>query len=475
MRQKLFKKQLGAIALIGFFSLSSVLVILTFVLNNYFAGEKYNSLQKSCNTVSNFVKITTDSQNSYDEYSLYYVIQNLSNVSDFDIYLTDRNGVIGICSCNEWNTEDNCEHKGMQIDKNAIDSMISGSGQAMDKLGIYQAQHYAVVEKLTLADGSFIGYVVATDSIAEITNLMKKVTRIYSFSIIIPLVLTFGAISIMTYRLTKPLKLMSDAARAMAKGDFSRRIPVTTDDEIGQLAVSFNQMTNSLARLEEVRKSFIANVSHELKTPMTTISGFIDGIIDGTIEKDKQNYYLQIIHDEVKRLSRMVESMLSVSKLESNEFTLKPEPFNLREMVLSVVLSQEQRIEKKQINIIGLDQIPDVTVTADRDLIYRVIYNLVDNAVKFTDESGSIDFAIKFDSKTVSFRIKNTGKGIPENELPYVFDRFYKVDKSRSANKESTGLGLYIVKTIIKNHGGVIAVSSIENQFTTFEFTLPNR
>ena len=329
------------------------------------------------------------------------------------------------------------------------------------------------MSELNLSDGSKVGYVIATSSIEDVTNLMKKIAQIYLFSIIIPLVLTFGAMSAMTYRLVKPLKLMSEAAKAMAKGDFSRRIPVTSDDEIGELAVSFNQMTNSLARLEDVRKSFIANVSHELKTPMTTISGFIDGIIDGTIEPDKQKYYLQIVHDEVKRLSRMVESMLSVSKLESNEVALKREAFNLRELVLNVVIAQEQRIDKKQLNIVGLDALPDITVNADKDLIHRVVYNLVDNAVKFTDEGGKIDFKINYDSKNVTFRIENTGKGIPQSELPHVFDRFYKVDKSRSANKESTGLGLYIVKTIIKNHGGVISVSSVENKFTAFEFTLP--
>ena len=283
----------------------------------------------------------------------------------------------------------------------------------------------------------------------------------------------FVALSIMTYRLTRPLRIMSDAAKAMSKGDFSRRIPVTSDDEIGQLAVSFNQMTNSLARLEEVRKSFIANVSHELKTPMTTIGGFIDGMIDGTIPPEKQPHYLSIVHDEIKRLSRMVESMLSVSRLESNETELKLESFDFKEQVLGVVLSQEQRIAKKNIEVTGLDMLPDITITADKDLIYRVVYNLVDNAIKFTDDGGKIEFKIRSDSNDITFNIKNTGKGIPQIELPYVFERFYKVDKSRSANKESTGLGLYIVKTIIKNHGGVITVSSVENQFTAFEFTLP--
>ncbi len=474
MRQKLFKKQIGTIALIVLLTLSSVLVILTFVFNNYFAKEKYNSLQRSCETVSDFVEyIAQDNEQNYDKFSLYYIMQNLSNVSDFDIFITDKNGVITICSCDSWSADGKCEHTGMQIDINTISSMMSGDGRTISKLGIYSNPHYAYAVKLKYGDETDVGYVVTTDSISEVTDFIKKVAQIYVISVIIPLLFIFIAMSVMTYRLTKPLKLMSEAAKAMAKGDFSRRIPVTRDDEIGQLAVSFNQMTNSLARLEDVRKSFIANVSHELKTPMTTIGGFIDGIMDGTIPPDKQNYYLQIVHDEVKRLSRMVESMLSVSRLESNEFVLNSEPFNFKEQVLSIVIAQEQRIDKKHLNIEGLDTLPDITVNADKDLIHRVVYNLVDNAVKFSNDGGSIKFASKYDSKNVTFRIENTGRGIPQSELPYVFERFYKVDKSRSTNKESTGLGLYIVKTIIKNHGGTISVSSVENQFTAFEFTLP--
>lgn len=469
MRQKLFKKQFGAIALIVFFSLSSILIILTFIYNNYLAEEKYKMLQKSCESIGDFVKLETENQDSYSEYAVYYIVNNLANVSECDIFITDQSGVIKICGCSEWGSDGMCEHSGTQLNADIINSIVSDKRNTISTLGFYSSPHYTAATALD----SGRGFVVATDSIGEARNLMKRIAHIYIISAIVPLALMFVAISVMTYRLTKPLRLMSDAAHAMAKGDFSRRIPVTSDDEIGQLAVSFNQMTNSLARLEEVRKSFIANVSHELKTPMTTIGGFIDGIIDGTIPADRQQYYLGIVHDEIKRLSRMVESMLSISRLEASEAEIKKEPFDFKELLLGVVISQERRIEQKNINISGLDVLPDVTVNADKDLIYRVVYNLVDNAIKFTDEGGKITFNIKCEPKNLVFRIENTGRGIPQSELPYVFERFYKVDKSRSANKQSTGLGLYIVKTIIKNHGGVISVSSVENRFTAFEFTLP--
>ncbi len=474
MRQKLFKKQFAAIALIVFFSLSFILIILTFMYNNYLAEEKYKTLQKSCESVAEFTQDSISGQNiGYDKYAIYYTMHNLSSVTEVDVFLIDTNGVIVLCACEEWEEAYGCEHTGTQMDIDVINSLVSDNKNTISTLEIYTNPHFTAAKAIKTVDEENIGYVVAADAIDDAEKLMKQIAHIYIISAIVPLVLMFVALSIMTYRLTRPLRIMSDAAKAMSKGDFSRRIPVTSDDEIGQLAVSFNQMTNSLARLEEVRKSFIANVSHELKTPMTTIGGFIDGMIDGTIPPEKQPHYLSIVHDEIKRLSRMVESMLSVSRLESNETELKLESFDFKEQVLGVVLSQEQRIAKKNIEVTGLDMLPDITITADKDLIYRVVYNLVDNAIKFTDDGGKIEFKIRNDSNDITFNIKNTGKGIPQVELPYVFERFYKVDKSRSANKESTGLGLYIVKTIIKNHGGVITVSSVENQFTAFEFTLP--
>ena len=470
MRQKLFKKQFGAIALIVFLSLSSILIILTFMYNNYLAEEKYKTLKKSCEAINDFVKTgTAERNNYYSEEALHYIMNNLSTVEECDVFITDEDGVIRMCGCHEWSDKKKCGHSGAQLDLEEIDSIINSNRNTLSTLGFYNGPQYVTVVELESSGG----YILATDSTDDAKNLMKRIAHIYIISAIVPLLLMFVAISIMTYRLTKPLRLMSDAARAMSRGDFSRRIPVTRDDEIGQLAVSFNQMTNSLARLEETRKSFIANVSHELKTPMTTIGGFIDGMLDGTIPDDKQEYYLQIVHDEVKRLSRMVESMLSISRLESKEAEIKCENFDFKEQLLGVVISQEKRIEEKNIEVEGLDILPDITVNADKDLIYRVIYNLVDNAIKFTNESGKISFAIKCDSKNLVFRIENTGLGIPKNELPYVFERFYKVDKSRSINKDSTGLGLYIVKTIIKKHGGTISVSSVENKFTAFEFTLP--
>lgn len=472
MKLKLFKKYFFTTALIIVFSFTVMMAILSFVLNNYLAKSKYETLSRCCTGAVEY--IAEVSHNEIKTESFFNIINTLANVSDVDIFLTDKDGNIIICACDEWIENGKCYHSAYKVQATELSAVSDKEDNfKLGTLGIYKTPHYIAANRLYNTDSEYVGVVFTTAPVSAIRQLMSTISKLYLFSAIIPIILMFFAIFVMTYRLTKPLKLMSEAAKAMARGDFSKRIPVMSDDEIGELSVSFNQMTNSLVQLEGMRKSFVANVSHELKTPMTTIGGFIDGILDGTIEPERQQYYLTIVSDEIKRLSRLVQSMLSMAKLESGEFVLRPELFDFRELLCSIVISQEQRIEKQGLNITGLDEIQSISINADRDLIHQVIYNLVDNAIKFTDSEGTINFAVKSDNKKMEFSITNTGKGVPESELPYVFERFYKVDKSRSANKNSTGLGLYIVKTIIKAHGGSITVTSKENSFTTFCVTLP--
>lgn len=471
MKLKLFKKYFFMTSLIIVFSLSVMMMILSFALNNYLAKEKYKSLSISCTEVTEYISELSDGAIKTEDF--FKTVNALASVSDVDIFIADNAGRVIACGCDDWMENGECFHSDTIISADELKGVGGKSSFKLGTLEIYKNPHYIASEPLYGRENERIGTVFGAAPISAIRELMLTIIRLYLLSAVIPIILMFFAIYTMTYRMTKPLKLMSEASKAMAKGDFSKRIPVTSDDEIGELAVSFNQMTNSLVQLEGMRKSFVANVSHELKTPMTTIGGFIDGILDGTIEPEKQRYYLTIVSDEVKRLSRLVQSMLSMAKLESGEFVLKPELFDFRELLCTIVISQEQRIESQKLNITGLDEIQSVSVNADRDLIHQVIYNLLDNAIKFTDESGTIDFKVKSDNKKLVFTITNTGAGIPENELPYVFDRFYKVDKSRSAVKNSTGLGLYIVKTILKAHGGSITVASRENSFTSFGVTLP--
>lgn len=473
MRLKLFKKYFFTTFIIIALCMAAMIMILSVVLNSYLVKSKQNVLKKACNEVCDYIAVAADDGGKIGKTELLQFFDSVGEISDADVFAADIDGNIILCSCDSDGEAESCIHSGVKLKSEHIGEWYNARPFKLDTLDIYEETRFVTAEPLLDKSGERYGTVFAVTPVLVVNDLLSTVIKIFLAAAVVPLIIMFIAIYIMTYRLTKPLKLMSQASRAMAKGDFSKRIPVMSDDEIGELAVSFNMMTNSLAQLEGMRKSFVANVSHELKTPMTTIGGFIDGILDGTIEPERQSYYLGIVSDEVKRLSRLVQSMLSMARLESGEFPLKPELFDLSALLCSIVISQEQRIEQKKLNIIGLDGLENISVNADRDLLHQAIYNLVDNAIKFSEEGGNISFELKTENKKTVLTVINTGKGIPEKELPFVFERFYKVDKSRSASKNSTGLGLYIVKTIITAHGGTVAVSSKENEFTAFKVTLP--
>ncbi len=273
-------------------------------------------------------------------------------------------------------------------------------------------------------------------------------------------------------KMVKPLREMADAARKFGQGDFTTRIQISSDDEIGQLAMAFNNMAKSLSNLEAMRRSFIANVSHELRTPMTSIAGFIDGILDGTISADRQNHYLRIVSDEVKRLSRLVRSMLNLSRIEAGELKVNTTTFNVLEVICETVFSFEQGINKKRLDIRGLDN-DKVMIEADPDLIHQVIYNLIENAVKFVNEGGYLEFSFNSDNRMTYIGIRNSGEGLSREEIPRIFDRFYKTDRSRGMDKNGVGLGLYLVRSIINLHGGDIIVKSAPGEYTEFVFSVP--
>ncbi len=467
MKLKLFRKYFFITVSIVAVSLVVLMMILSVVLNNNFTESSYKTLRECCEQISE----------SFDDFSkgekggeFSNIAVSLSQVASSDIFITDSRGAVVMCACSEWQETKKCMHSSYIVPKEIIDKSISQNDVQINTLGIYKYPHYIAVNSLGEEKNYFV---FATKPISEARVLLSQISKIYYLWAVIPLAFMFIAIYFLTYRLSKPLKSMSEAAKAMSKGDFSKRVPVTTDDEIGELAVSFNMMTNSLSRLESMRRSFVGDVSHELKTPMTTISGFIDGILDGTIKESERGYYLSIVSQEVKRLSRLVNGMLNMTRLESGEFSLKPEKFDFYELLCTIMISQEQRIEQSQLEIEGLDALQSVKITADKDLIHQVVYNLVDNAIKFSNEGGKISFFLEESNDDLTFIITNTGIGIPENELPFVFERFYKGDKSRSAVKNSTGLGLYIVKTIISAHKGKISVKSRQNEFTAFKVVLP--
>ncbi|AGC68164.1 integral membrane sensor signal transduction histidine kinase [Thermoclostridium stercorarium subsp. stercorarium DSM 8532] len=317
------------------------------------------------------------------------------------------------------------------------------------------------------------GNVLMHTPIPEIQKTGYTIFSLLIPAIFISLIISYILVYFLSKRIINPLKQMTDVAREISSGKWSTRIHLNGNDEIKVLADTFNQMLDNLENLEKMRRDFIANVSHELRTPMTSINGFIEGILDGTIPEDKQKYYLSIVKDEVKRLYRLVSDLLDIARMEAGEIKLNPAVFDVCEVIRLSVIQLQQFIESKNINFRASFEQEVMYVYADRDAIQRVLINLIHNAIKFTQENGNISVSVRNVKNKVEISVSDDGQGIPPEDIPFVFDRFHKADKSRSKDKTSVGLGLYIVKNLLNAHKENITVESELGKGTTFTFWLP--
>jgi signal transduction histidine kinase len=317
------------------------------------------------------------------------------------------------------------------------------------------------------------GYMFVSSDMAAFRQEWRLFSSVFTLIALNVMVLAFVISFVATKKQAEPLKEMAGAARRFARGDFSMRVEDSGRlDELGQLTQAFNAMADSLENSETLRREFVANLSHELRTPMTVITGFVDGILDGTIPPENEVRYLNVISSETRRLSRLVRSMLDVSKLQSSETGgILERSFDVTEVTRLALLSLGGKIEGKQLDVEA--ELPEepVMTHGDKDAITQVVFNLIDNAIKFSTPGGLIKLELWKQGTRAYVSVENHGETIPSDELPHIFERFHKTDRSRSANREGVGLGLYIVKTILDNHNEDIFVTS-RNGVTKFVFTL---
>ena len=316
------------------------------------------------------------------------------------------------------------------------------------------------------------GIIIVHSKIPTIKNTKYSVPRIFLISGGIGCAVAFILVFILTRRMVRPLAEMRQAAARIASGDFSKRITIHGEDEISELSRSFNSMVDALENLENTRRDFLSNISHELRTPLTTIKGFIDGILDGVIPAEKQNAYLSIVRDEVRRMEKLVNDIMDLARFQTGETKLNITVFDINEKIRRCVVSLQQLIVGKNLNVMADFETEKLYVRADPDAIQRVILNLLHNAVKFTPEGGRITVRTYVKNK-VYVEVEDNGPGIPREELPHIFDRFYKTDKSRGLDKTGVGLGLAIVKNIMLSHNEDVRVESEEGKGSKFTFTLP--
>lgn len=476
MQKTLFKKYIritSLVILISFLILSLVMLIF---ISRYWQDERRDMLRKSAENVSTIAasNAITLSRGVYqiDELRMRSFMTAFAENIDSDIFLANSDGQILMAAYGSGGKVDASRRVDGDIMREALGNRYDTKGILG---GVYSEAHYIVGVPIVAMNGNTIGAVFTAYNVSYFNVFRVDLMKIFIYTMLAAYLVAFCVMWLFSYRLVQPLRVMAAAARCFGEGNFSVRVPVTSQDEIGQLAAAFNSMAGSLASGESVRRNFIANVSHELKTPMTTIAGFIDGILDGTIPPEKQSHYLKIVSQEVKRLSRLVRTMLDLSRIDSGEMKLRPARFDLTNTVLVSLLSFEDAIDAKKIEVRGLEDAESVFVDGDPDMIHQVVYNLIDNAVKFTNEGGYIEIRIRSLTDKTVVSVENSGAGIAPDELPLVFDRFYKTDKSRSQDKNGMGLGLFIVKTIIQQHGGEIRAESVVNEYCRFVFWLPKK
>ena len=272
-------------------------------------------------------------------------------------------------------------------------------------------------------------------------------------------------------RITRPLTELANAAKRLAKGDMSVKVRVYADDEIGEVSRAFNSMVDALQTMEEQRKGFVANVSHELRSPITSIAGYLQGMLDGTIPREEHQKYMQVVYDETQRLTRLIRDLLDLSRIESGNVPMNPVDFNINELMRRVLIKYEGRLDEKNMEVEAEFADEPCMVHADMDRIEQVVSNLVDNAIKFCGQYGKLTLETRWVGDLCTVTVADDGAGIDEKDLPHVFDRFYTVDKAHTAGK-GTGLGLSIVKQILLQHGHDITVESVKGEGTRFAFQL---
>ncbi len=331
----------------------------------------------------------------------------------------------------------------------------------------------AVVPVVIETDGKEViwGAVAVSKPMPQIRRLRNNLMSIFVLAQLAAILVAFLFCYVISRRISRPISRLNAAAKAVAAGDFTKKV-APSSGELGELIASFNSMTDSLREIDETRSSFISNVSHELRTPMTIISGFVEGIMDGTIAEEDRTKYLGIVLSETQRLSRLVTELLETSRLESGKIKLVMKPLDINELIRKGIISYEQAITDKKVNVEAEFMYEQTYAYGDEDSIYRVIVNLMDNAIKFVPENGTIKIKSAVKGQKVEVSIENSGDGISEKDLAHIWDRFYKTDKSRSMDKRGVGLGLYLVKTIMNQHGNRIWAESKEGEFTRFTFTL---
>lgn len=479
MFKSVFTKYITAFMLIIGVSFVLLAMLLCQMVGGYSADAKAELVERTAELLAERISDNYNEEDNYDFSQYIYFKRSsvepiLSMLADYNddmiIFITDAQGSILLTDDNVGRDYINSNVPSEFVSKLSYEGAKNVSG---DLDGVFESKHLISAVPFFDSEEGFVGSIFVCSPSQGIDQLIENMIKTIIMSCLWVMLAALLAVYFISEKIIDPLKQMSNAAKKFAAGKFDVRVPVKGRDEVAELAIAFNNMAANLANLEDMRRTFLANVSHDLRTPMTTISGFIDGIIDGAIPPEKHEYYLDVIRTEIRRLSRLVISLLDITRIQAGERKFNKTAFDICEMARLILISFEQKLDAKKLDVEFECTKDNMTVYADRDAIYQIFYNICDNAVKFSREGGKYRISITAKDKKVYVSVFDEGIGIPAEELPFVFERFYKSDKSRGLDKTGVGLGMYISKTIIDAHDEEIWVKSVYGENCEFVFTLP--
>lgn len=466
MKHSLFDKIFLGFLFLSIAVLGLVLFYSTTATRNALISEKTEVLNNEAKLIATQT-LTGYVQGIYSIEDTQRNFENYSSTLDASIWLIDKKGIV-IASSKAESHPDHPRNIYFLDSEFDITKPQSFTG---DFYGYFNDDVISVAFPIN-SDGVQIGMILLHSTVSQIKEVQMSIIQVIYVPFLIMIIISFALLGLISGKIMRPLKKINTAAEEYSKGNFDTKIDVHTSDEIGQLADTLEYMASELSKLDEYRKEFISNISHDFRSPLTSIKGYIEAIQDGTIPPEKQSKYLGIVVNETKRLTKLTSSLLELNNYDSYGLWLVVKDFDILSLVKNAMSTFEGKCDEKDILLTLENNCINTVVRADKTKIQQVIYNLLDNAIKFTPNNKQI--YVKLDEKRdkIFVSVKDEGCGIPKESLNKVWDRFYKADTSRGKDKQGTGLGLAITKEIIKAHGENINVVSTEDVGSEFTFSL---
>lgn len=465
-KSRLFIKMMLIYFFIAVSTLAMLGILLSFMLNNYLIYNKKMEMMVKANDISNLVKPYLVEKRDPSE------LINMLNLADknlgTEIWVIDSKGYVIAASANQKSHEGNIIHPSdiIQMQEGKV-SVRQGKSRIYEETVLWVIIPVQSQEKV-------IGGVIVYSPIIGITQTMSKVSNLFIYSAIVSMMFSAAVIYLLSKYMTDPLLEMNRVVKLLAGGKLEERVWVRPGDEIGDLGEAFNFMADRIEKNEKMRREFVADVSHELRSPLSNIQGYIEAMMDG---KDKtpedRSRYLGIVHKETMRLSRLVNELLDLSRLESGPQNINNSSVEIVRVVKNSFTKFRHLFDEKGI-LTGLI-VPEgeYEVMGNTDRLEQVLYNLFDNAMRFSAPGQKVTVRIETHQGEVSITVTDEGQGIPEEDLPHIWERFYKVDKARCREQGGTGLGLAIVKQTVQTMGGRVKAASRVGQGTEIGFILP--